>query len=1185
MGKIFLLKRICKLCYYDGATCVSNCPIGKTPDSNNNCIDCVSAGMRIAPTGECIFFCPPDYIDDGSGQCVKCHIIPMVNQFSNCQASCDLGYTVDLSVENICVKCSIMSMLDQDGICVNTCNAGYTNDGSGFCVTCKNAGLYNHLNNCVTSCPSPLTPDFNNNCQECYQIGQVNQDNICKNTCSPGFNEQGIQRICTSCYNLGLVNQSGVCQASCNAPNQPNLQGLCVTCKQLGKFEKAGVCVDTCGDGYISDVNNVCSSCLANGLFLSGTICVAACPSAQTVNGSNECVPCSANGMYEYNNSCVATCPNNYNPDSNSVCKPCLFFNLYEEGTLCVKTCSNSMMRVLNNVCVSCQIGHGFVQGTLCQDKCDKGYISDFNRICVKCTVEGRFVFNGDCVDSCPKGFSPDGSGVCSPCNLVGLFFNTDGYCIGTCNLEFEPDIQTNTSCVPCQENNRLVESGKCVSNCTGNNFTGNNDGICVTCSAAGFLNHGTNCVEICPTNFYNNNGTCVSIGTNYVENGVIVASCSAGYIADSNRICYPCKLMGYYKHYSLNTCYLTCPVGFYQDEVNRNCVNLALENLYVDVTTVVSNCPPNKIADSNRFCVHCGVIDYLEFDGVCVATCPVGIWADYANNRCYDYKTNGEYLYNNQIYLECPKTTIKDTNNNCQLCATMGLLHETSSGKCVTTCNPFHYYNTTTKECIDYINEGLYLDTTTNTLVQQCPSNTINGGNNICVLCAMVSLWNLNGNCVSACPGNYYSDNLTKTCVDFQSLGMYFYNGGIVATCPLGTGPNNNNFCVSCKTLNLFDNLGICQNLPCPVNFFTDMNSMFCVDYINDGKYIFNGTLVIECPLGTISNALNICEMCIDRGMFELNGVCVLSCPPDLYVSGSNVCIDYISQGKFLYNGDIVNECPLSYYPDTLNVCKTCFDAGVYQYLLACFESCPIGTFKIEVTKTCITCQENEVFHIDTCLSKCPNRYTPNSLNECQLCDLRIYNNTCISECPDYSEYQGNINECFVCNEINKVFLRSNITNSVQISKGSCLDNCPDKMYPLEPPTKECKPTTPCFPSPCINNGTCSFTPLTERRSIRNNITSNDSIALNEFKNETYLCFCEDDFYGANCQTPGLIAIKNNVTGIFENITDNSKLQDSILPNESDLIDDIIDNMTEIEELISDKFTDDIYNFISKFI
>lgn len=659
-------------------------------------------------------------------------------------------------------------------------------------------------------------------------------------------------------------------------------------------------------------------------------------------------------------------------------------------------------------------------------------------------------------------------------------------------------------------------------------------------------------------------------IGTNYIDNGVLVPSCPTYKVPDADRVCQLCKNEGLYVDYNQSQCYTDCPVGYFKDIANYICYDLVNEGLYASNGEVVLICPSNTKADSKNYCQPCTTLGLVDNNGTCEPSCPTNKWLNVSSQTCYDYAADNKYLYNNQIYDECPPGTQTDASNNCQTCASLGLLDELSSGNCVATCPSNQYTDTANSQCIDYQNENKYIDN--GVLVDECPSGKKAGNNNICELCATLYFYDQDGECVSSCSANLFQDVVNYKCIDYVASNQYIYNGTLVDACPSGTTSNINHYCITCAKNKQYDYLGACVDPPCPSNTFTDVDNLKCIDYIAEGLFIYAGKLVTQCPGGLKPDSNNVCQLCIQFGLYDNSGNCVAACPDGVYVSNSNVCIDYVANGQYLYNDEIVDECPLSYFPDEKNICQTCSGAGVYQYLLACYDVCPASTYTVESTKTCITCEDNEYFDGSGCVDKCPDQYIYNSNKVCVLCEFKIYNNSCISDCPDYSSYDETTHLCTKCIENDLVYYES-----------KCLSNCPDGLAPAVE-TAECVETTPCFPSPCLNDGTCSFVKVSKKTLDRNGIVDLTSSAVNKFGNETYLCTCQEDNYGAQCQNDGLISIKNDIDTKLQNIKDNTSSTSSISSGDADTLAGIMSQIGDIEELISDSLVDEIYEFISKF-
>mgnify|MGYP000414446652 CR=1 FL=1 len=95
--------------------------------------------------------------------------------------------------------------------------------------------------------------------------------------------------------------------------------------------------------------------------------------------------------------------------------------------------------------------------------------------------------------------------------------------------------------------------------------------------------------------------------------------------------------------------------------------------------------------------------------------------------------------------------------------------------------------------------------------------------------------------------------------------------------------------------------------------------------------------------------------------------------------------------------------------------------------------------------------------------------------------------------------------------------------------------------------------------------------------------LTDLDSISVNDAKNQTYYCTCNEDNYGVNCEKSGLVQIKTNINDKLSDIITNSGSGQTISDEDAAAIKEIIAQIGEIEELVDEFLTDKIYEFISK--
>lgn len=463
------------------------------------------------------------------------------------------------------------------------------------------------------------------------------------------------------------------------------------------------------------------------------------------------------------------------------------------------------------------------------------------------------------------------------------------------------------------------------------------------------------------------------------------------------------------------------------------------------------------------------------------------------------------------------------------------------------------------------------------NTLLKTCVScayyNKIWSNNiNDCINCTDPLLYSTNLNkCVLNCEINEYANYADRICQN-QSLYRNDYDLNKskkqLQACASGETADVNGNCISCFNANLYDSGGNCISLPCPANTFRDDTTKFCIDYIAQGKYLYNNQLVSVCPDGYSddSNTNNICQSCYSQGLYNYEGTCYATCPttPGIYVKVSELqCIDYKSQGLYFYNNSLYSKCPATTWSDSNNNCIDCFSAGVYKYKNICYQTCPTDTFIIVSSLTCIECNSGTYFHIDTCLESCPNFFVPNDDTQtCVSCSEYKYITFCVASCPAYSYLDTSIKQCFLCTDTNQLYYN-----------GECVDTCPEGYY-KSVEGSSCDKGTVCFPDHCLNNSKC------EEKDF---VTTTNSDGTTSSSATSFTCNCLEDNYGNLCENSGLVNKLKDIWNKIYSIIDNSGFKDTIEYDQALQLKYILEDLQNINELVSDKLTDTIFLFISK--
>ena len=662
-----------------------------------NCVSCVDANTcttcatSYTKTADNRCVCALRNFVDAAGTCLPCPngcqnctsltacnscTPPLLLQGTNCQISCNDGFTalgsVCLACPAGCQRCteSLTCYYCRDGWyeykggCYQVCPAGTIGDSRGGnwkCVPCNEPckTCINHPSYC-TSCLNGMG----------YLQTSANMQS-CVLSCVPGtYASEGVCQVCdfrcatclgsaSNCLSCpdGQILYKGGCWAVCPAI-------------QLQAVGMNASCVDNCPDGYFKLSATECSpcsiqcttceggpsnctSCLHGSVSVNGT-CVTQCGENE-FNFQGVCVACSEScyGCANSPQNCLE-CASGY-VKTGSICEPgCLSYQFFETrqkrciscGPGCA-TCSSY------NYCTSCQNPAITPRSGVCSSCPYPCATCDGAGACTSC-LSGFYYFQGSCQTTCPVGASPV-NGICQcSSGIVSL-----GQCVSTCGSGFTA---IDGSCQPCNPNcadcsgsvnacTRCISgfsidsaSRRCVSQIQcpyGQDYL---NGVCTNICEPGFLFFEGMCLygQCFPGYSANSVGGCVrqtnvptpsgpSCNPNqFISNGVCVGTCGNGLYPDStSRRCVPCG-SNCDSCFNANFC-IVCSNGF--ETQNGNCIRS-------------SNCEGSQ----------------LQFNGRCVARCPVGTFA--LGSQCLRSCSQGLYAFNQICYPGCP--TGLRTNEAC---------------------------------------------------------------------------------------------------------------------------------------------------------------------------------------------------------------------------------------------------------------------------------------------------------------------------------------------------------------------------------------------------------------------------------------------------------------------------------------------------------------------------------------
>jgi hypothetical protein len=1036
--------------------CVNSCPVGMA-NSNGNCVLCTDPNCNK---------CHPVK----RHQCLSCRQGFLSDSFKTCVTECPAGtYNWNnqkcLPCPGNCTKCANQNTCNECKTGFNLTNANKCSDGcpngqvrvNGVCIDClvKDCSkcLPSNLNQCI-KCRVGIP--YNGNCYNFCPSGTYRVGNTCRtcsNNCSVCTNGQNCLRCapgkvlqggnCIDKCNDGYFVSNGICQKCANfdlvkhCPPSPNPP----VCRERS-FLNGNTCVHSCPNGTNADINRVCQPCGNNcvqcqlkntcqkcddNTVLHNGQCLPGCPSGfvnvigvckpcQGVNCSEclpqntqHCVKCN-NNFISYRGVCVLNCPSGTFRDNNKCTKCDVACETCNQKGSCI-TCK-PQFTFKNGVCyTNCDEGKVLVSNTCiaCQDpNCKLCSSSNINN-CFKCEP-GFILFNNQCLKSCPSGmyYNPT-SNTCTPCHKFCDTCNANT--CTKCTESFYPLARDPRHCVPCRDNQHVIETGMCTKckpayclKCVNGNSNRCEvchiskilvDGQCLSNCPSGFFRSGQTCqpccddclvcknanhCEVCKAPFINFRGACLSDCPNkYVFDGVSKCNkCSQPDCDKCEKNLVNCTKCTFPKILYNNKCFNTCPNGTYRDTISckpcnagcqlcdsKTCLKCA-PGLKLKVTECVQECGPGFVDRGKRCspctdtncascspenkCQRCNAPFLLNFNGACVIDCKDGTYKDNANQKCIPCEKG------------CELCTSK---NNCTKCE-KGLY--LNLGVCLNKCPPeFAPKDSTCVPCEDRN-------------CRKCSSSA-----HFCEECkAPLKLFN--NKCVDVCPSGFYNENgICKPCNK---------------RCELCTSLNN---CTKCK----------------PEFNLSNGN---CLNNCADGKVLINNKCIpcSDSNCKTCLTNVNICVQCKNPFLLHEN-LCRTICPNGYYADNKGNCVpcsvgcaqckSSVSCTKcqddwYLHNEKCIKTCPLGFFGECKErVCKKCNEScevcsdntstnckhcakGFYLNGSSCVkaENCRKGTYAEDATRKCSTCTIpfcSTCLDFDTC-DVCVNGYVVNKNGSC---------------------------------------------------------------------------------------------------------------------------------------------------------------------------------------------------------
>ncbi|KAL4435521.1 hypothetical protein ABPG74_020297 [Tetrahymena malaccensis] len=1054
----------CNLClsgyFFLNDKCISICPDGYfgdvqnaicTPCSESFCSNCVQSKDICTKclqnkyvdinNNQCISDCSNTQYQD-SGYCKNCS-----NLYSNC-VSCD---------QNVCKQCNnnLLVSVDQKQ-CINSCPSGTVQkdnqcqkckancsicDINFVCLTC-NSTTFLYQGECLATCPSGYYNDQYNQCQLCS-----NQFNNCSN-CSANQclscinNSNGYKYLAiknTQCLQNCGIGQYSDSQNQCQLCSNIN----CLTCDQTNPItclscdpnnsngyiflDQSGNCVKQCSPQQFSDSTNVCKDCKqydANCNQCNSTYCLQCNP--------GYCLNIDVNLKLS---SCVqstTTCQNNCQAKPNCLvcdsvnCQVCQKDNFLLNGN-----CVSGV-----NVCAVDQFYNSQQQTCqMCNTKFGQQCLECNQNSCTMCDKPSQYILNNICAQSCGDGYYADNQKTCQPClnsNCLSCDTQNPSNCLTCSNAVVGKNLLQNYDCVnQCNEgyNKNNNECLPCQNDCQ---ICNNNQ--CLKCKNLIDINQ-INCISECPTGQYQGinslgNGACFECSSLFHN----CSQCSA-------QACISC-LQPFYLYNSNNTCNDSCPDKYYADKnkVCQQCQN--------------QNCKTCDISDTSKClsCIQNGQYPYLNESSNCVSQCQ-----------------SNEYQYIEDSNLKC-KACSNQFGSSCQECNSQACLKCVSSqyissldkNSCVTDCPSGQYGNTQSNLCQNCENARC------NKCDQQNPSQ--------CLSCKSEYPYLQSGQCLSQCQEGFFPDLQNKcqscsstydsNCIECNSqactscsnsTNLFLYKNTCVQQCPDFYYPFSQNY-KACKS---------CLDPKCKqCDPFEPSKCLSC----SLGLYLFNGSCVIICPYGTITNKINntcvycysqfnSCQECTEQNctsclndlfLLEDTQQCVSSCPFNYVDSSSVLNPSQSNQNLNKGNKKVCKKC-------TNKNCNTC-DLIDTNKCLSCTQNLENSPNKYLYNQDCIqNCDKYVNQATNECFDSCPNYLLQVvQTKQCEECPQFIQSRECVKQCS-LNTYIDNIHQklCVVCQDQYDANCTScnsqtclKCSQDLYLYKNKCYSQCPANTF-----------------------------------------------------------------------------------------------------------------------------------------
>ena len=411
---------------------------------------------------------------------------------------------------------------------------------------------------------------------DCYEL--------CK-TCSGKSTNVNNQK-CTSCID-GFV-----------------LKGVNCTCES-GKEKVSKTCVK-CGNTCNSYQINTCKcySCPSGYYLNSISFCEKCSSNCKTCSGSaTTCTGCDSN-KYLYENQCF-DCATDCTIKDEDDCKCELCKNKFERVNYQCKECNNSStcLHYENNKCncETCNSGYYLIDGN-CKD-CDNNCQTCQNTA-TKCTSckDNYFLRDNKCYECTECDKKEENSCKCLSCK-DGKYLENDQ--CKNCSIPCKTCDTEPNKCSSCLDGYYFdhYQCHSCYDRCKTCNSgeIDENNQNCQSCKDEYVLNN-TNCLNECPTNYYEVNKKCYLCNQLCKTRGVHCNNCTScidgAYFLENEMTCKKCN----------ENC-KTCNTEAIGD--NQNCLSCDTNSnnkYFVNATgfgnNCVSSCPSGTILDNHSTCI-----------------------------------------------------------------------------------------------------------------------------------------------------------------------------------------------------------------------------------------------------------------------------------------------------------------------------------------------------------------------------------------------------------------------------------------------------------------------------------------------------------------------------------------------------------------------------------------------------